>query len=252
VENTTLRAQKEEMAAAVKHMEGRVKPQSQPLLSFPHLCRPPLPLTQVENSTLRAQNEEMAAAVKRMEGRVKRLEEEVGRHRKKAGHAEKIDFDEEARLQQRLAEVERGSADVAQKLLTVCQAVLQITEGAANDHAAGMDGHDTENSGESSSSTSTSSSVGEGSLGADPSGAALAALNVLKFRIKAADDEISDLKFHARMAAEKADLCELREKNAIGHTAHVLSPPLPPQFLATLDSIPALADENALATVEAP
>ncbi|CAI5510721.1 unnamed protein product [Closterium sp. Naga37s-1] len=270
----------------------------------------------VENSTLRAQNEEMAAAVKRMEGRVKRLEEEVGRHRKKAGQAEKIDFDEEARLQQRLEEVERGSADVAQKLLTVCQAVLQITEGAANDHAAGVDGHDTENGGESSSSGGGSSSVGEGSLGADPSGAALAALNALKFRIKAADDEISDLKFQlrflgllsmhapflspplpspfspppclplsltlspllslpfqfsplpsppfshvgsilshppqARMAAEKADLCELREKNAIGHTVHVLSPPLPPQFSATLDSIPALADENALATVEAP
>ncbi|CAI5990612.1 unnamed protein product [Closterium sp. NIES-65] len=224
----------------------------------------------VENSTLRAQNEEMAAAVKRMELRVKRLEEEVGRHRKKAGQAERIDFDEEARLQQRLEherkggqaekigydeearlqqrqevggwEVERGSADVAQKLLTVCQAVLQITEGAA----------DTENGGESSSSSGGSSSVGEGTLGADPSGAALAALNALKFRIKAADDEISDLKFQARMAAEKADLCELREKNSIGHTAQVLSPPLPPQFLPTLDSIPALADENAPATVEAP
>ncbi|CAI5503779.1 unnamed protein product [Closterium sp. Naga37s-1] len=261
----------------------------------------------VENSTLRAQNEEMAAAVKRMEGRVKRLEEEVGRHRKKAGQAEKIDFDEEARLQQRLEEVERGSADVAQKLLTVCHAVLQMTEGTANGHAAGMDGHDPENGGGSSNGSSSSggggSRVREGSLGADPSDAALAALNALKFRIKAADDEISDLKFQplspphlfppcshlpsasptlsplltllsqfspllsppfsplgsilshppqARMAAEKADLCELREKNAIGHTVHVLSPPLPPQFSATLDSIPALADENALATVEAP
>ncbi|CAI5972654.1 unnamed protein product [Closterium sp. NIES-64] len=312
-DNVALRAQNEELAATVKHMEGRVKLLSQPLVSSPAF--PPLPTQvensalraqneelaatvkrmegrvenstlraqneelgaavkrmegRVENSTLRAQNEEMAAAVKRMELRVKRLEEEVGRHRKKAGQAERIDFDEEARLQQRLEherkggqaekigydeearlqqrqevggwEVERGSADVAQKLLTVCQAVLQITEGAA----------DTENGGESSSSSGGSSSVGEGTLGADPSGAALAALNALKFRIKAADDEISDLKFQARMAAEKADLCELREKNSIGHTAQVLSPPLPPQFLPTLDSIPALADENAPATVEAP
>ncbi|GJP40859.1 hypothetical protein CLOM_g528 [Closterium sp. NIES-68] len=193
-----------------------------------------------ENNALRSQNEELAAAVKRLEGRVKRLEAEVGKYRKKAGQAEQINYDEEARLQQRLEEVERSSTDMAQKLLTVCQAVLQVTKGP-HAHSVAAEGLDAEHGGDISSSSDKM----QESLGADPSGAALAALNSLKFRIKAAEDEISDLKFQARMAAEKAELCALREQNSIiSHPAQVLSPPLPSQFMPTLESVPALEHDE--------
>ncbi|XP_057869677.2 kinesin-like protein KIN-12F isoform X1 [Cryptomeria japonica] len=135
-----------------------------------------------ENNVLRAQYEDISAKLRRTEVLLARVSDELARYRTADGKSPYISIDEEQRLRNKLQETEEERVQMAQKLLGLCNSILQ---------AAGIVRPPRE---------------------IDPS-LAVETLQQLKERLESAEREIRDLKLKMKIAGEKMKLSELRQQS---------------------------------------
>lgn len=135
-----------------------------------------------ENNTLRAQHEEISARLRRTEALLARVSDELARYRTADGRTPYISIDEEQRLRNKLQEAEEERVQLAQKLVSMCNSVLQVA------------------------------GVVRPPRDIDPS-LAIETLQQLKERLDCAERELQDLKLKTRIASEKMRLSELRQQS---------------------------------------
>lgn len=135
-----------------------------------------------ENNTLRAQHEEISARLRRTEALLARVSDELARYRTADGRTPYISIDEEQRLRNKLQEAEEERVQLAQKLVSLCNSILQVA------------------------------GVVRPPRDIDPS-LAIESLQQLKERLDCAERDLQDLKLKTRIASEKMRLSELRQQS---------------------------------------
>ncbi|KAH9311588.1 hypothetical protein KI387_026623, partial [Taxus chinensis] len=136
-----------------------------------------------ENNALRVQHEEISAKLRRTEVLLARVSDELAQYRTCDGRSPYISIDEEQRLRNKLQETEEERVQMAQKLLGLCNSILQAT------------------------------GIVRPPRDIDPS-LAVETLQQLKERLECTEREIRDLKLKVKIAGEKVRLSELRQHSS--------------------------------------